>query len=81
MTPEQRTALIRIACRPNTEQVDAAQLARLERAGLVRDVQGFGWYLTKRGVELLAKRNGGIRPHSTGSTPVGSSKEKGGVMP
>ena len=58
MTPEQRLALIRLACRPNTEQVDAAQVTRLERAGLVSDVQGFGWYLTAKGIEVLSNDYG-----------------------
>ena len=58
MTLEQRLALIRIACRPNTDEVDAALRARLERAGLVSEVKGFGWYLTKKGVEGLGNDDG-----------------------
>ncbi len=58
MTPEQRTALIRIWCHANTDTVGAAQLKRLERAGLIREVKGRGWYLTRKGMEVLRNEDG-----------------------
>lgn len=58
MTTEQDLALVRLACRPNTDAVDAASKRWLERAGLIREVKGFGWYLTNEGVEALSNEDG-----------------------
>ena len=51
-------ALIKIACRPNTDKVDVTTKRRLERAGLIREVKGSGWYLTRKGVEVLRNDDG-----------------------